>query len=965
MGQADQIVRKVQQCLSRGGEVVPTEAVELALQCSDLVEAVNERLGRCTNLLRQGLRSEALHQAELSPPILDEAAALDFPENERWAEFCAKHDLAVAPRVDIEAVGELDEAYPVEQELADLLKEHRLLALKRAPLPSRIAVLRQLAEADPTNPMWAEDVGTLEGERYKQIAAEADAAYRQMNLPKLGALRQEVTERWQEKPSAKLVRRVSAAFDRVQSAQAVQTLRDLAPVVEQTQITANAEKMAKLLERVWTLQGLVRAPDVVPLREVFDPARQWLEEVRQQQADLAEFENALAGLERGLDDKEGKEELERRWRAATRLGHAIPEAVTKRYRGRASALELGRQRRFRLTMAAIVGLLVLLGGGTAWITMSTLEAREVEGWAQEIQTLLDEDDLERAGAVVTQMREERPHLMPVTEIRRVVGDYDRAAEEEAARAEQFDAALTRAEASGAEAPDREALAEAQAHVKTSEEKYRLDVFNELVATADRERQAEHNAAFRREIDALRDRFNTVRRERGDAEPSIRAVADLEHELGQLLGRSAATTSTKAIAASLRTSMQNHREALIQQRDRQSMMGDDEEELVTSLGDPDELATKLSAFRETYPEHHLASELHEAASYAGDWKTINRWSEIMGVWRGPDSSRSDVTRLIEMLEAFDDEHETEIMGRRVEASLSYLRQKQRSLHPLGDPRHQESGLSLLITHPLVDGLHVLTSRSGDRYYMAEPRKPEPWGETSQVLVRYVSSVEQIRGPRTPAQTTFPRDAFAEDAKPEPAPQQAFADEAAAWLNSSQYRWQEAHLEVLRILMMQEDMEPILKANLAGQLIQLSAESDAMTLEALREWGTHLADVSTSSDWLDPESDVQRQRDQAKERLAMAPDIKQLLSEARDQTEAVLADLAVLEPVGMIWKDSEGNIVLVGRRAAATDGDSLYALLPGEEGPTQMKIVGEALSSGVEWHDVTERLLAGSLVYQIAR
>ena len=45
-----------------------------------------------------------------------------------------------------------------EEPLQDLLRTHRRLALSRAPVRARIAVMRKLAAQDPANPIWPEDL---------------------------------------------------------------------------------------------------------------------------------------------------------------------------------------------------------------------------------------------------------------------------------------------------------------------------------------------------------------------------------------------------------------------------------------------------------------------------------------------------------------------------------------------------------------------------------------------------------------------------------------------------------------------------------------------------------------------------------------------------------------------------------------------------------------------------------------
>src|SRR5438270_851670 len=112
-------------------------AVAYATYCND----ANARLRRSVDYLRRGLRSEAIHMAEIEPRLLDFTATLDLPEIEAWESLCGTYGLQRPPRLAIEAAQELNEAYAIEQPLRSLLTQHRMLALARAPLVDRLQVL--------------------------------------------------------------------------------------------------------------------------------------------------------------------------------------------------------------------------------------------------------------------------------------------------------------------------------------------------------------------------------------------------------------------------------------------------------------------------------------------------------------------------------------------------------------------------------------------------------------------------------------------------------------------------------------------------------------------------------------------------------------------------------------------------------------------------------------------------------
>src|SRR5688572_10134682 len=56
-------------------------------------EEVNERLRRCGEYLRKGLRSEAIQLAEIEPTLLDCVALLDFSEREQCNHVLSQYGI--------------------------------------------------------------------------------------------------------------------------------------------------------------------------------------------------------------------------------------------------------------------------------------------------------------------------------------------------------------------------------------------------------------------------------------------------------------------------------------------------------------------------------------------------------------------------------------------------------------------------------------------------------------------------------------------------------------------------------------------------------------------------------------------------------------------------------------------------------------------------------------------------------
>lgn len=130
---------------------------------------VNDRLAESDRLLALSQRSEALRLVHLEPDALDQYRELAFRGADRWAEVTQAAGLDDAPRLDAEAADRLTAAVAAEKAVADTLRQHRTLALARAPLRQRLAVLRRLTAAEPANHGWREDQRLYELGRLEEM----------------------------------------------------------------------------------------------------------------------------------------------------------------------------------------------------------------------------------------------------------------------------------------------------------------------------------------------------------------------------------------------------------------------------------------------------------------------------------------------------------------------------------------------------------------------------------------------------------------------------------------------------------------------------------------------------------------------------------------------------------------------------------------------------------------------------
>jgi hypothetical protein len=192
MADYHEIPEAIRSFLATAGHPWSEDLTDVARAYAGLCREANERLRRCADYLRRGMRSEAVHLAECQPKLLPMVDALRVPDFAAWAKACVAHGLAPPPELLADGLPQLEAAAEAEERLRPLAARYRVLSLAKAPLRDRMEVLFPLHEKDPGNPVWVENLRTLGTARFKQLRTEAQAAYKSRDLPALEGMSAEI-----------------------------------------------------------------------------------------------------------------------------------------------------------------------------------------------------------------------------------------------------------------------------------------------------------------------------------------------------------------------------------------------------------------------------------------------------------------------------------------------------------------------------------------------------------------------------------------------------------------------------------------------------------------------------------------------------------------------------------------------------------------------------------------------------
>ncbi len=600
------------------------------------VARVNDRLSAAVALLRKGLRSEAIQSVSITPNAIDDAAKLDFPDNERedWHDILQFLDIPVPPDVRRDLVEQVNEAIVETQPLESLLRRHRRLAIARAPLAWRLKVLRRIADIDVAGTMWEDDIEAWEKVRHKQLSRDVANALASGRTDDLRPLHDELTNSaWRIAPDRTLAKQINASLVAASRAENLAELQELAPQLNdafcQFDETA-ARRLATEWHRATGLYGIA-LPD--ELSEQVEPAIMWLAEIDREAEARARRGVALGALESALDRKASLDDLERAYQQATLFDEPPPETLVQRYWVATEERKLASTRRFQIIVAAVLSACVLGSASLAWWQIKSAYDQRVASAENQFRSLVDAGDLESATSFYESLKQVDADVATTSGITSLAGQLDSKIGEGQKRAEQFADYLKQADAEADADIDIAALNRAEAIASTEEQRGRVYAMQRRATEWENKLITQQTASLNEKLATVRSQLDEI--ESGDPDSAASSqLTGLVEQLQRIGGEfPRATSAAKGQATSLRTRAVSMRTAIADRSQRMQLEDAAIKRIVESQS-LDEFAAALKTFASRLPNSPLADEFARAAGERDVWNKGLNWNEYvvsLGRW----------------------------------------------------------------------------------------------------------------------------------------------------------------------------------------------------------------------------------------------------------------------------------------------------------------------------------------------
>jgi len=875
MHQYEQIVEDIMTILA--ADVDPTEAAirDVDTRYADAVNSLNERLVECDKLLHKGFRTEAIQKCEMDPNLLDAMAVMDFPEAPQWGEYVRQFGLPEPPQLRLTIAADLNEAYSHEASLSDRLRQHRLLALARAPLGTRLKVLRQIAKCDPGNPVWQQDLRSWEQVRHDRLPKEVEAAAALEDAKTLAVLGQEVQSKdWLAPPPKALVERVLTAHKQVSVKRARRHLEVLEKELNEAYANFDITR-ARILRQRWKTHaavGIEREED--PLLALVAPALEWLDEQERQEQSEKDYQAALAALGAGLDRGLPRQELERLQHAVLGFDRGgLPETLEHRLQERYASLEVASGRKSRLILVSVVLAALLAAGGFAWIGVSLTRSKERKTHTTSLQQLLQDKKLKEAASYLRDLEQKAPHVLQTPELQKLAKDVEAATRADQQRRSRFDQALADARRYG-EAWEGygnavTALKDAEPLCVNDSERQELEEIRRQVEARRQQLQRELDEKFVADFTAFKKRADEV-------DPTDLTKIEQLRADGEVLAK------RPFVASVLRNQVQPLLERLKKLYDTE-VAGRTESGLLSriteAVGDRNRYLQTMQTYVSGFPTKARANDFKRVLETEAElWDGVERWNRLLESWSQRDfrkATPAEAAQLITDAEELVQKHPGFPAEKKVQEVVAFLAAVKQRLGDDGQPITTQLTADLQMAF-MVE-LCMLQTSDQKRYYFKSEKRPQRSGskwtvthfgdlqfqETQQIDIGDAQIVNR------------PADLKALDAWL--SPQRKFSDFALEQLGTvTDFGWERTFSALIARLYGDSEIDPVLKVQLLSRVTQVACTGSQPLQESFGKYvqAIQTAQLNDAANWVNPEdSEGQRTRDASSNliRRLEAPDV----------------------------------------------------------------------------------------------
>ena len=434
------VVREVRDMLELRIDPSEAELKRLSEKYVSVIQQVNSMLKTCLDLVEKGLKSEAIMRAD-EHSLLEIVSILDFPEQQVWVDYLHQFGFPTPPAVDQFASRQINACYAPARRLEPLYRLNRRYALANSPLRVRLGVMRRIhkTEVASAKEVAGRQVELFETERMKGVRKELADAMQAQDRRRLYLLCAELSSKeWLKTPDAGLVRSAVRALKQEEARRASLQMQGLVSNL-QDKWSAHDVAAGRQIREIWnTCQQKAQLPDDDPMIQQTRAAFGWLQEIDDEESRKQKYEELVAQLRDGLDQRHRRESLELSEHALEGYDDGVPESLRTRLQTRYDELETESRRKNvrRLVVASLS--VISIAALAVFVLHNRNVSSGIEAHVTSMTTLLERGDVESAKSYADTIREEQPDMLAVPQIQVLLLEIEQAGLDEDARHEAFE-----------------------------------------------------------------------------------------------------------------------------------------------------------------------------------------------------------------------------------------------------------------------------------------------------------------------------------------------------------------------------------------------------------------------------------------------------------------------------------------------------------------------------------------------
>lgn len=899
------IIDSILSILSSGHDPEPQVVEQLNRQLTEALTPVNSRLRRCDKLLHDGQRSQAIELCEVEPHLLDLVAMLDFPERSVWDDYVGQFQITPAPVLLVEVAAELNEAYTEQMSLQGILDQFRLHSLARSPLSVRTGILRQLVDRDPNNLLWQQDLQAYERSRLSEIKSEVEAAASRKNVTLVAEVERELTETaWLSGSPSKLMDYVAKTHNTLRRVVAGEQLEELAHKLTTAFAGFDIATARRHRDRWNALSRVASLETTDPLYELAAPALHWIAENDRRDAEEQGTLQSLADLDVAIDGGASRLDLERIHRLATKSGQDLPAGLKNRYQARIEYLETMARRKSRVVVLSVVMAFVGSAVGVGAYFQHSQRVQEKTGRVTALQDHLQSGNLTAARDDAQRCEADSPAVFQSAEYQALVADLSVAETAEQNRESLLESALETARDVGLAAPTWGNL-EAALVKLVEAEKIAENRPGELA----RVKQVENE--LRKELRSLQSAVDSKYQADLEAIVSTLDTLDVSQEstIVQTLEQARTLRTRERVSSELFSDL----DLLITRLDAMSKTASEIREdekifanVTSSVGDTRNFIAALEAYRSRFPppSRPHSEPIRQTLEEDGNiWPAIKRWNDFCDTWKSTDPYNTPADKAAQFA--------THARSLRAEYAAfpfpqgfllvaNHLEAVGKQAGPDGEGLF--SPLVALLNNPLYSKIYTVRKKSGEMYYCPKP----PLFEKEKYTFDYFIDTGLLRKKVEILTSDSIEDDGSGGEHHWDAPQWKLAREIIPLFDKLTPQTWEGNVEqaVQRVLS-DKKIDPILKVQLATEMIQTATEGSLVFGEVFAEPLQIMKGTveQLRGNWIDPANEEGRRIRRLATEALISVDLDQKFQELKNRRRSLGDEKWNIEYrwVGWIVKD----------------------------------------------------------------